>query len=363
MEKYSEDLLLHLGMTDAERINWYKARHYVMKNMAQFEGKGIAPNSSKSLHVVLADFNPLMMATARQICLSAHYPNFNEETGCNRTRITVCAADANGAYEDMRRCAYLGNLLQYCCCSVNGTQVTQPLYTLPLDVEFEFVSSNPYSGSDAVIISTADVEKAAVGFKQKIDCTMGMLVNMVYCTGAAINNLPATDNGNIERYSTALKVFCYKIKHEKIKEIWDEISDVRLQLSSVFCADCFESHIRGLVDTSSKSVTDYVLKDFKTVLKQINDTTTLNAFAKCEHSRWNVEKLIMGFKPLSISDWYNLENCFGNERKAKIKALKQMDRHIDLCSNRDLRRVDPGNLKYDYFLMLAMPQIMRRYLL
>ena len=46
-----------------------------------------------------------------------------------------------------------------------------------------------------------------------------------------------------------------------------------------------------------------------------------------------------------------------------LKGLKKKGRHIDICSYKDLRRVNPGDMKYDFFLMLAMPQIMRSYLL
>lgn len=71
----------------------------------------------------------------------------------------------------------------------------------------------------------------------------------------------------------------------------------------------------------------------------------------------------MGFAPLTMEDWYEIESCFGKERRNMIRELKKKGRHIDLCSYRDLRRVNPGDMKYDYFLMLAMPQIMRSYML
>lgn len=43
-------------------------------------------------------------------------------------------------------------------------------------------------------------------------------MNMVYTTGSDIDNLPASDYANIERYSIALNMFCYKLKHEVIRE-------------------------------------------------------------------------------------------------------------------------------------------------
>lgn len=362
MEKYFEDLLRDWGLDDAERDNWYKARHFVQNVMPPLEGEGIAPRASGNVHVVIEDAdNPLMQAVARQICLMAHYPNFNEDTGENRTLITLCSENSLGTYERMRKEKVLGNLLDFCCCYIAPDIKTTD--RIPLDIELEFLDSNPYSEDEAKFITLADVDNGTVGLdtaNAKIDVTMGMLVNMVYNTGAEIDNLPATDNANIGRYSTALNVFCYKLKKDMICNKWCECGDVRNKLSSVFCADCFEARIRGLLDTKKKTLSEYILHDLGKVMKEICKEENINALARCEHSRWNVEKLIMGFSPLQECDWFELENCFGKERNDKIKTLKKKYcKHIDLCSYRNLKRVNPVDIKYDYFLMLAMPQIMR----
>ena len=52
---------------------------------------------------------------------------------------------------------------------------------------------------------------------------------------------------------------------------------------------------------------------------------------------------------------------FGAERRAYRKKLKQNGIHIDLCSYRDLRRMNPVNMKYDCFLMMAMPRILKEF--
>ena len=95
-------------------------------------------------------------------------------------------------------------------------------------------------------------------------------------------------------------------------------------------------------------------------MKELCKKENITALACCEHARWNVEKLIMEFSPLSPEDWYKIECSFGTERNkivTKLKKAKENPKHIDLCSCRNLRRVNPANMKYDYFLMLAMPQI------
>ena len=106
-----------------------------------------------------------------------------------------------------------------------------------------------------------------------------------------------------------------------------------------------------------------------------------------EHTRWNVEKLILGFRPMNDKERNRYESLMGEQRKAYKKLLKTepdkllekfhddysteifVDRtgcehidpsHCNLCSFKDLRRIDPDNRKYDSFLMLAIPKILEK---
>ena len=383
MERYSEDLLQYLIKDKKERDTWYKARYYVMNTLSLLEGRGIGHDSNKRIHVVVKweDVSSLLLAVIRQICLVVHYPNYQENTGTNGTLITICTEKdgIDAAYQSVRECPYLGNLLLYCKCNSNVCNEDKCTETLPLDIEFEFIETPPHVGENDIVfnVSMGDVENMVNSMTEddyKLDVTMGMLVSMVYSTGVEIDNLSAYDNANIERYSTALNVFCYNLKPDLIVQKWTEIAkpqkdgsykeiDIKNKLSSVFCADCFAGRIRGLLQTQKRTFEEYLLQDFENVMRVLCDESTITALARCEHSRWNVEKLIMGFSPLTKEDWYEIERCFGKERKLLIKVLKKKGRHIDICSYKDLRRVNPGDMKYDFFLMLAMPQIMRSYYL
>lgn len=383
MERYSEDLLQYLIEDKTERDNWYKARYYVKKTLPSLEGDGISHDSNKRIHVVVnwENSSPLLLAVIRQICLIAHYPNYKEDTGANRTLISICTetGEIDAAYQAISEYPYLGNLLAYCKCNITDGKESKCTETLPLDIEFEFIVGKSEIGENDIVfeINKKDVDDKTSHLQnddKALDVTMGMLVSMVYNTGVEIDNLPAYDNANIERYSTALNVFCYKLKPDLIFLKWLESAklnkdgkynevDIKNKLSSVFCADCFESRIRGLLDTRKKTIVEYLLQDFGNVMKVICKENVITSLARCEHSRWNVEKLIMGFTPLTKEDWYDIESCFGKERRNMIKGLKKAGRHIDICSYRDLRRVNPEDLKYDFFLILAMPQIMRSYYL
>ena len=75
--------------------NWNKARKYVLNVLPEkekhspFNGIGFSPSLSEHLHVIIIGISDLMLCIARQIALIAHYPNFNEDEGSNRTVITI----------------------------------------------------------------------------------------------------------------------------------------------------------------------------------------------------------------------------------------------------------------------------------
>lgn len=390
MEKYFDKIFEKVFDTREAEL-WYKARHYVLEELSPIdrykdedkkeEIDGISSGCSKHIHIIVDSIDEKMIAVVRQICLIVHYPNFNEETGCNRTIITFCLDSL--PQNTLLRIKGFGNLLNHCRCTIDGKerriQINYNDYQndyLPLDIEFEFLKCkiDDIESDKNEIRREIEYNTVKESFdkynpqKEGIDISKGMLVNMVYCTGATIDNLPACDNENVARYSTALNVFCYNLKHEEIEKKWKESAkpkgdgsykplDIKNQLSSIFCADCFESRLKGILDTKKKTVYEYLFNDFETVMAKLCDQNTINTLVRCEHSRWNVERLIMGYSPLSKEELYDIECCFGKERKNKIRNYKNNFKHIDICSSKNLQRLNPADVKFDYFLMLAMPQI------
>lgn len=390
MEKYYDNIFEKVFDVHEAEL-WYKARNYVMEELSPIdryreddkktEKDGISLDCDKHVHILVDSIEDEMIAVVRQLCLIVHYPNFKEEDGSNRTVITFCLESISS--DVLLQIKGLGNLLNHCIYTVEGkdgrTLINNNHHRndhLPLDIEFEFLKCKitdikKEKNEIPVEIEYETVKKSFAKENQSskgLDISKGMLVNMVYNTGATINNLPACDNENVARYSTALNVFCYNLKHEEIEKKWKESAepnddgsyrslDIKNQLSSIFCADCFESRLKGILDTKKKTIYEYLLFDFDTVMEKLRDQNTINALVRCEHARWNVERLIMGYEPLSKEELYDIECCFGQERRDKIKKYKKNFKHIDLCSNKNLRRLNPADVKYDYFLMLAMPQI------
>lgn len=242
--------------------------------------------------------------------------------------------------------------------------------------------------------------------KCELNVTHARRVNMVYQVGADIDK-PSPDDPNIsDRYSRALLYFCYQQSKGKTLEKWNEIAEytneddkkgtlyqikLRNKLSNVFCADCFVTRLKSLFDNKVRKdmekvikkaycsvkrskedeeidcetvcittdMLNYMIKNYeKDLLKLVGNN--LKTMAKCEHARWNVEKLILGFSPFSPQEQYEYNRRFGSSRSSYRNKLKKNEaHHINLCSYDDLRRIDPDNMKYDSFLMLAMVRILK----
>ena len=130
-----------------------------------------------------------------------------------------------------------------------------------------------------------------------------------------------------------------------MEKIWDKQEDIRLVLSNVYCADGIQPKIRGFKFDTPKELQEIVCSNLK-------------QFAKCEHSRWTVEKLILGFREWNAQESYEYEFLYGSEAKDfKDRKKKEESAHVDICCNRTLRRIDLESVKYDNFLMLAIPYI------
>ena len=140
-----------------------------------------------------------------------------------------------------------------------------------------------------------------------------------------------------------------------ISSKWNDLTTVRNGLSNVICTDCFES--RELAVKQQYPGRRKLNEQERNAIWEKNN----EALSLSEHGRWVVEKLILGFSPLNEQERTAYGSLFGKRRAAYSRQLKNNaahPAHIDICSYRDLCRIDPDSLKYDSFLMLAIPLIL-----
>ena len=355
--------------------NWYKARAFVLEKLKDVAFK---PTDNNHLHVVVdvdrdkTHFSPLMLAVVRQIALSAHYMNFFEgneqEPPRNRTVITIVSRNPH-VKEELEKEEYLCNLLQYCFYKEGDSIPENP--NSYVDLEFHVVPE--WTNEEKFRFSEKDVEDfCETKYNQgedifSIDTRMADYASRMYGLGAAFDNLPAEDIHCTKRYSSAINIFQYKklsnapqlIVNGK-KQSWKDLSlcKIKEEISNIMCADCFTIRERSIE----------ICRESKSQSLQELWATYNEPLSRSEHARWVAEKLILGYRPLNAKERYYDEmlQMQGANRQARASFRNMLKRndcdpaHIDLCSYRDLRRINPSDLKYDSFLMLAIPIILRK---
>lgn len=357
--------------------NWYKARSFVLDRLKDIAFKA---DDDKHLHIVLASDSDLMLSVARQVALSAHYINYDEENEReekrNRTVITIKSQkkedDIVSALKDE---SCLCNLLDYCKYKLFDAEPTNK--DSYIDIEFVIVKElptidekNPYE----ILIKEDDVISFCNSKQEdeiySIDTRKAVFAGRMYDLGTLIENLPAENIHDAHRYSLALDVYQFQKLEKPFDKLINESKwkkkqiNVKNGLSNVFCADCFETRKKEISKAKVSAIKDCQTKDEKDIIKKENFWEKYNeVLCKSEHARWVVEKLILGFRPLNNEERIEDESLspFKEKRKSSRKELKTNETklaHIDLCSYANLRRVDPDNMKFDSFLMLAIPQIL-----
>jgi hypothetical protein len=358
--------------------NWYKARAFVLDKLKDVAFK---VDDNNHLHVVLASDSDLMLAVARQAALSAHYINYDEENGKEekrrRTVITLVSKKESKIILPLLSSEeYLYNLLDHCKYTIDGKSVHKGSY---IDVEFVIVKDLPEideNNRNEVLIKEDDVASFCNSKLEdeiySIDTRKAVFASRMYDLGTLIENLPAENIHDAHRYALALDVYQFQKLQEPPGKLINESKwekkqiDVKNGLSNVFCADCFETREREIAKTKDAAIEACQTEEKKEIVRKENFWEKYNeALCRSEHARWVVEKLLMGFRPLNneeriederLSPYKDKRKEYRNSLKKNIEILS----HIDLCSYSDLRRVDPDNMKYDSFLMLAIPKILEQ---
>lgn len=372
--------------------NWYKARAFVIEKL----NIAIKPKDNAHLHVVIIGSSPLMLSVARQVALSAHYINYDEEnedeTKRNRSVITIVSQDPENTVTELRKEEYLCNLLDYCkWTQMDSAPVNKDSY---IDVEIKITNKWNENVKEYESITIGEHTEYRFVFNEQsvetfcdtktrkgakifqIDTRKAQFADRMYRLGSEIDNLPYEDIHSVARYTQALNVFQHIKLNDKVGSMVDankwKDRDCQIQvlkaLSNIFCADCFMTRYRSIMPEEKKE--EKKEKQNKNQKKEIQNQEKQALgehyleLSKSEHARWVVEKLILGYRPLSAEERLEESLIFNrdnrNQYRADLKNNWKSPAHIDLCSFADLRRVDPDNMKYDSFLMLGIPEILRK---
>lgn len=359
------------------------------------DGLCIEPNSEKRLHVAIYGNDDLLLHVARQIALLCHFPNFDDETGENRSLITFVIPNKYDLDNTVRRFQTItGKLLELGAywdsriVSTDSSQIVESSNVQHsfLDFKFSFVAldgisfldylnlnsmNQDFINQDSVVRSLIyniynggaeennlsvyfsnrifDISSINLSSPQKVDVRRAKLVNVIYDYSSGLNMEQGTD---IEKFYPIIEEYI-KCSWMDIDSAWNELAkkerSEELMLSNIFCADCFDVRLNCL---SKDGIND---KDISNLLKQ-----HIGKLAKSEHARWNVEKYILGYRHYNVEEEVQYGNMSDEERKQYCSEKKANGIHVDLCSYTELERRRIVDKNYDYFLILAMDKIIKK---
>lgn len=383
----------------------------------KLDHQGISSTSGKHIHLIIVGMNRMGIALAKEAAHLLHFPNFNESTGANRTRITFIDDNA-----DIEKDFFVGRLSRFFDVSpilyadLSNDSFSEYKVLNPdkkhanfIDVQFEFIKGRVESNNvrkwiiqelkdDTAITSIAiclqDVSKAFA---------MAMyLPEEVYMRGRnditnpwAVSNPEQVVNIFVRQENSAslIRTFSNAAKDEISKNkkyanlypfgmLDDSFSlnyySNRLAMSFNFVYDYYFSHnltlpnISSYLDsikptwltcvTSNQWSNLYLSDSIDFKLRSIGisrDALKSEGFqftqeqkdqlAYTEHSRWNVEKLLMGYRVLTDE-----EQKLTREEKKLLKNY--LFAHYDIVPFSHLTDADKT---LDYNIIQILPECIR----
>ena len=358
--------------------------------------EGIDAESDKRVHLVVAGMSEIGVVMGLQAARLCHFPNF--VTKGVKTRITFIDKEADQKmivlrgryrhlfdetevyYREVNRNDMLmkGSLSENEVTRIN-TRVAKELFT---DIEFEFIKANleypaiqdylaGLSCDDSIYLTVAicfssPPQALSAGLylpdelydnhipilvQQEIPyCTLDMLtkegrykfvkpfgmLENCYDLSKADDRIPMMVN---YVYSKGIpEVFPPK----EIETMWRGLPTA-LQWSNRYHADSIKFKLRSFRDF-----------DFNEPLKE----QQIDLMARVEHNRWNMEKLLMGYRPTSPLEKETITNDLSKKNELKINLFA----HHDICPYDDLQPDMTGvnAIEYDRRISEALPLIVRK---
>jgi len=399
------------------------------------DGEYINKDSVKTVHLIVVGMTKMGIALGLQAAQICHFPNFVENRNL-RTRITFIDSDADierdylrGRFSDLARLSkhrFIDFSQVSAACMVPWSNEDSWL-----DIEWEFIKGrvectkvqnyiqNACADMTRIVTLAICLPKshqsiaAALYLPSSVFKDALQILTYQRLSGTIINKVAQPENptyrymklrpfGMIdEGYSPKVdddrlaRMFAYVYdsyyinKDKGIPNTWDVSltsyfdaaapynqawggKKVFERISSQFCANTLGTKLRSIgIDLSPSSSTP---TDFKTIEDRVKDEMAF--LQQVEHNRWNIEKLLTGFRALTEKEssrlrmlkaaWGHLEQKEKSEAYTEwIKYRKQLKEwperaHLDLCPFHLLQQVEEEViLTHDKKLCEAIPYIVR----
>ena len=186
-----------------------------------------------------------------------------------------------------------------------------------------------------------------------------LLCNYVYMLLSNGN----TDDEQIKRILAGMDISQKEEKHmQKAREGWKALS-IFNKWSNRYLSNSFETKLRSI-----GALFDSIEQHYEEVCYQMEHYK--QEMEECEHNRWNVQQLLMGFRAYNneeLATYQKLKTEVADSEDAKI-ALKEFKQnmkrspekvHLNICSIAMMEKLDQEAMYYDEALNAAIPSIMR----
>lgn len=337
--------------------------------------KGIKKDAEDYVHLVIVGMTRMGTALATQAALMAHYPNFVEKG--IRTKITLIDENAdkeknffidrydrlfaisNWSYKEMVR-------------AESGKDELKTVYTHKptdcehlggdfLDVEWEFIQGTVAQLELQKYIEDSIIEKTKMTIaicKDEPSRCLAAALNLewrIYEKAKQVLVYNRYDDALIEKLKNQGKYDIYSPFKNKIKafgmaskcfrkDILEDSDTLAKEFHKVYMND-ENAEIEKLTDYWSNVYVSNTLWTKLRCVERMNETIDdkdIDILAEVEHNRWNIEKLIMSFRPLTKE-----EQDQARQSKKNKDSYKDKMAHLNICSNGRLEEIDKGVKKYD----------------
>lgn len=335
--------------------------------------EGIGTSSRKHVHVIIHGMNDFGLALAKQVAQIAHFPNVKTDDLNTLTHITFIDPEAGrkmralkGHYESLFRLSpsrfwdASTKTESKWECPVSSDAEYGYLGPNFMDVRWEFIQG--HIGDEAVRAYLHDAAADDAQFLSLFLCQPDDEAN----TSAALN-LPE----NIYLSANVLNIYVLQHYSNAIVRMVATSPNSRFsRLTPIGSIEHFFSHelvpeqkgklvnacYAGLSDMTNGHEIDREWQKLTVAQKwssmrsaemlpvRLRSAAPLEAMMQVEHNRWNMEKLLGGYRPLTQDEAAEVKK---DAAKKKTFRSAPYYAHLDICSWEKLQEIDPEVVQYD----------------
>lgn len=369
-----------------------------LKEFLPLEGsKGITKDSDDYVHFFIVGMSRMGVAMGIEAAHLAHYPNYTEHKKI-RTKITFIDTNADaekdffiGRFKDLFALSHwrYGEVsegkLEWKDTKSPNTEKLNYLGGDFLDIEWEFINGGIELSAIQEYILASSNSKARVTIaiclpeSNKAHAAALYLDKEIYKSDQILQVLVYNSNGNsvinaISKnnkyypYHNKLRSFgctteCMPIKHLEISEYIGNLIDLAYNGGKEGKVIEGAKGYKGKSKEAMKWSSIYNGNTMWTKLRSIGfnpnkpniNANDIQMLADVEHNRWNIEELLMNFRPLAKDEQDDVLSgkVTKNQKKAEMA-------HFNLCSNKKLLEIDKKAQEYDKKLTIALGDIYQK---